>query len=234
MDVYAHRGACVTWPENTLEAFAAAIAAGADAIETDLRLARDGTIVLVHDDDLLRVAGDPRRVADLSAEEIAAVRVGLRCAVPRLEELLELASGRVRLNLEIKARGVGTALARCLGTRCEGVLVTSSDSLELQAFHARRPGVPIGAVLDTLGPRERAAARSEGWAAVSLSVGGFDDAALSFCRARGLDLLLWVVNAPERVIDFARLGIDGVFSDCPSTAVAALRRLSSRRGEIVP
>jgi glycerophosphoryl diester phosphodiesterase len=234
MDVYAHRGACVAWPENTLEAFGEAIAAGADAIETDLRLARDGTIVLVHDEDFLRVAGDPRRVADLTSQEIGTLRVGRRCAVPQVEELLELASGRVRLNLEIKAPGVGAALARRLGARCDGVLVTCSDPSELRALRAQRPGVPVGAVLENLGARERALARSEGWAAVSLSVQGFEEAALSFCRTQRLDLLLWVVNAPERVIDFARLGIHGVFSDCPSTAVAALRRLSSRRGDLVP
>ncbi len=234
MDVYAHRGACVAWPENTLEAFGAAVADGADAIETDLRLARDGTIVLVHDEDFLRVAGDPRRVADLTSEEIGALRVGRRCAVPQLEELLELASGRVRLNLEIKARGVGAALARRLGPRSDGVLVTCSDPSELRALRAERPGIPVGAVLENLDARARALARGEGWTAVSLSVQGFDEAALSFCRSQRLDLLLWVVNAPERVIDFARLGIHGVFSDCPSTAVAALRRLSSRRGDLVP
>lgn len=235
MDVYAHRGSSVQWPENTLAAFQAAVDDGADAIETDVRLTRDGKLVLLHDEDLRRMAGDPRRVADVSAQELQEVRVGHDHRVPHLEELQEIAGGRVRLNLEIKARGVGLALARALASARDGdrVLVTSAHPLELTDFRTRRPRIPVGPVLECLGPQERDAALAEAWSAISLRADGFREEALSFCRERNLRLLLWVVNAPERVIDFHRLGIDGIFCDCPGSAVAALRRLPLRRGDLV-
>ncbi|WP_089175829.1 glycerophosphodiester phosphodiesterase [Bosea sp. AS-1] len=60
----AHRGGAQLGPENTAEAFAASIEAGADIVETDLRFSADGTLVCLHDADLMRLARDPRRVAE--------------------------------------------------------------------------------------------------------------------------------------------------------------------------
>ncbi|HXV22763.1 MAG TPA: glycerophosphodiester phosphodiesterase family protein, partial [Alphaproteobacteria bacterium] len=63
--IVAHRGGAALAPENTVAAFRAAAAAGADAIETDVRRTRDGALVCLHDADLQRLCGDPRAVADL-------------------------------------------------------------------------------------------------------------------------------------------------------------------------
>src|SRR5690348_11721649 len=63
--VIAHRGGALLAGENTAQAFRAAAQAGADAVETDIRLTRDGALVCVHDADLRRLCGDPRAVADL-------------------------------------------------------------------------------------------------------------------------------------------------------------------------
>ena len=73
--VFAHRGSSLLWPENTLEAFRRAHALGAQGFETDLRLSRDGQIVLVHDDHLGRLGTAGVVVA---AETAATLR---RCEV---------------------------------------------------------------------------------------------------------------------------------------------------------
>lgn len=59
-------------PENSLAAFAAACEAGF-GIELDVQLTKDGRVVVVHDDNLLRVAGDPRKIADLTYEELSRI-----------------------------------------------------------------------------------------------------------------------------------------------------------------
>ena len=82
--IIGHRGASVVALENTLPAFAAAIAAGADGIEFDVRLSGDGVPVIIHDDTLTRTHGVRRRVVDLSAEELRGF------GVPSLRELFEL------------------------------------------------------------------------------------------------------------------------------------------------
>lgn len=87
----AHRGDPVGHRENTVAAVLAAAAQGADAIEVDVQLAADGTVVVVHDDTFARLWGDPRPVAATTWPEIAALgEEGTR--VPRLAELLEVAA----------------------------------------------------------------------------------------------------------------------------------------------
>lgn len=75
--VIAHRGGAALAAENTAEAFAAALAAGADAVETDVRVSADGVLVCLHDADMLRIGGDPRAVADLDLETLRGLAPGL-------------------------------------------------------------------------------------------------------------------------------------------------------------
>lgn len=97
--IIGHRGAPVVALENTVPAFEAAIAAGADGIEFDVRLSSDGVPVIIHDDTLTRTHGVRRRVAELTGDELRGV------GVPSLRELFELMSGNsLLLCLEIKSR----------------------------------------------------------------------------------------------------------------------------------
>ena len=84
--IIGHRGASAVAPENTMAAFREAIAAGSDGIEFDVRLARDGVPVIIHDNTLRRTTGLPHRVADLTWPELENLDVG----VPSLEQLFTL------------------------------------------------------------------------------------------------------------------------------------------------
>ena len=74
--IIGHRGASAVAPENTMAAFREAIGVGADGIEFDVRLTRDGVPVVIHDSTLRRTGGLPQRIADLTETELAAVDVG--------------------------------------------------------------------------------------------------------------------------------------------------------------
>src|SRR5215208_2524413 len=74
--IIGHRGASAVAPENTMAAFREAIATGADGIEFDVRLTRDGVPVIIHDSTLRRTGGLQRRVSDLAASELEQVDVG--------------------------------------------------------------------------------------------------------------------------------------------------------------
>ena len=106
MMVAGHRGDSANYPENTMAAFRAAIAAGADMIETDVRLTRDGVPVLIHDRTVDRTTDGKGYVKDMTFAELRALNAGstaLPQTVPTLEELLELLhSSDVTLNLEVK------------------------------------------------------------------------------------------------------------------------------------
>src|SRR5262245_3655931 len=74
--VYAHRGASLERPENTLASFQRALELGADALETDVHLTADGAVVAIHDADGARIAGVPRAIAASSLAEVRAWDAG--------------------------------------------------------------------------------------------------------------------------------------------------------------
>ena len=76
MLIIGHRGASAVAPENTMAAFREALAVGADGIEFDVRLTRDGVPVVIHDSTLRRTGGLPHRIADLTSAEISRIDVG--------------------------------------------------------------------------------------------------------------------------------------------------------------
>jgi glycerophosphoryl diester phosphodiesterase len=109
--IIGHRGASAVAPENTMAAFREAIAAGADGIEFDVRLTRDGVPVVIHDSTLRRTGGLNQRIADLTEQDLSKVDVGswfkpgsfANETVPRLGDVFELfAANNLSLYLEMK------------------------------------------------------------------------------------------------------------------------------------
>ena len=99
MKIYAHRGSSITHPELTMAAYKAAIDDGADGFECDVRLSKDNQLVLWHDSDMNRIAGNSARIAELTLKEI---KTHYRQAMT-LEELLELArDNKKELAIETK------------------------------------------------------------------------------------------------------------------------------------
>lgn len=97
------------YPENTMPAFEAAIAAGADMIELDIALSSDGAFVVIHDDTLVRTTDSSGFVCHYASEELAALDAGEwfgvapgSILVPTLDEVLDKIAGRIPLNIEVK------------------------------------------------------------------------------------------------------------------------------------
>jgi glycerophosphoryl diester phosphodiesterase len=110
--VIAHRGDSHAFRENTVAAVEGAVMAGADAVEVDVQLAADGTLVVIHDDTFQRLWGDPRPVAAMTWDQIARLGGGGE-RVPRLVDLLEVSvSAGVPLVLDQKHPIAAMAAAR--------------------------------------------------------------------------------------------------------------------------
>ena len=132
---FAHRGLHDrTVPENTVSAFRAAASAGY-GIELDVRLTKDGKVVVFHDEDLLRAAGLPVKIAEISYEELKAVRIfGSEERIPLFSEAAAEANG-VPLLVEIK----DTPRLSELCEKTAAVLSSYNGSFAVQSFH---PGAP--------------------------------------------------------------------------------------------
>jgi len=106
MMVAGHRGDCYNYHENTMPAFVYAIDSGADMIETDVRLTKDGALVLIHDDKVDRTTDGSGLVKEMTLEELQKLNAGDKyepLTIPVLEDLLKLLTEKnILLNLEIK------------------------------------------------------------------------------------------------------------------------------------
>lgn len=118
-EITAHRGSSLEAPENTIASIEKAIEDGADYAEIDVRMTGEGSVVLMHDASLKRTAGIDEMVWDISLDDLKELDVGFFFseeftgeAVPTLEEVIEVASGRIRLNIEIKTSSMTPDLPR--------------------------------------------------------------------------------------------------------------------------
>ncbi|HBU12085.1 MAG TPA: glycerophosphodiester phosphodiesterase [Clostridiales bacterium] len=112
---FAHRGLHnEEFPENTLPAFLRAAERGY-AIELDVRLSKDGEVMVFHDDELKRVTGQEGRVADCTAEELARMGAcGTRHTIPRFTDVLREVGGKTPILIETKNEGGAGALEAAL------------------------------------------------------------------------------------------------------------------------
>ena len=139
--VIAHRGNRAQKPENTIEAFLSAIELGADAVEFDVRMSRDGVPVVMHDPTLDRTTSGHGKVANYSLADLRTVDAGARSShggrarIPTLEEALD-AVRNTSLIIEVKERGATDAtmqLVERFGAK-ERVLIGSSDNAVVARF----------------------------------------------------------------------------------------------------
>ena len=155
---FAHRGlhdARRGVVENTLPAFIAARDAGL-SMELDVQFSSDGQIVVFHDDDLKRLAGDPRKVRQLTLEQLQALPLLGRqdARIPTLRQVLGAVDGRAPLLIEVKNGNRNARLCRALMAELEGYrgeyIVESFNPLIVAWFRFHAPQVVRGQLVDAL------------------------------------------------------------------------------------
>ncbi|MBI5631349.1 MAG: glycerophosphodiester phosphodiesterase [Elusimicrobia bacterium] len=234
MRLIAHRGASAHAPENTMAAFALALEMGARSIELDAHQTRDGELVVIHDEDLRRVAGLRARVGAVPWEELSLVDVGSWFAprfaaerVPRLEDVLDLTQGKAELHLEIKSGsrlypGIEKRVVDLIGRRrAHGWIVVSSfDHKALYEVRGLDPGVRIGYLLGaTVMKRAFAQAGELGAESLHMNLRQVGVRGLRECHKRNLDVLVYTVNKQKDADRLKELGVDGIFSNFPEIKV---------------
>jgi glycerophosphoryl diester phosphodiesterase len=239
VQVAAHRGGSLLWPENSLLAFRNALALGADLLELDVHLTRDGEVVVIHDPTLERTSTGTGPVGAVRLADLADTRLRARDGavtgepVPTLAQVLDLLRPtRAELLLEIK---VDPARRPYAGIEEKTLALVDARKLRertvVMAFEPdtlRRVRALDGAIRTTMlvsrarVERERAAAATVvRWAtevgATSLGVDHrvVDAPLLAAARQAGLRLAAWTVNTEPDIRRIVDLGVDVVISDRP-------------------
>ncbi|MEJ7728173.1 MAG: glycerophosphodiester phosphodiesterase [Polyangiaceae bacterium] len=233
--IYGHRGVRGERPENTLAAFTAAAEQGADGIELDVRVSRDGEPVVAHDPTLSRVSGgaDPRAISDMSWRELALADAGGGERLPRLVEVLALARARhLAVNIELKRdapdrKAIVTATARLLSSwdARHPVVVSSFDPFMLAGFGllCTRPRALLLHRDAVWHQRASFTAAPLGVFAVHIERTLASPRAVRRWHARGMRVSVWTVNDEGEARDLAAIGVDGLITDVPGRILAALR-----------
>lgn len=237
---FAHRGGASAAPENTLAAFGDAVALGYRHVETDVHATADGVLLAFHDDDLTRSCGDPRRIADHTADQLSTALVDGSEPIPRLEEILDTWPD-LHVNIDCKADSAVVpliALLRRRPTLLERVCIGSFSDARLDALREA-----IGpSLLTSMGPR--AVARLVGrarrlpidlrpdgarCAQVPLRQGPIRVVTPGFVAAAhraGIHVHVWTVDEPGEIASLLEMGVDGIMSD----DTRALRSVMVDRG----
>lgn len=237
--IIAHRGARRAAPENTLPAFARALEMGADGIELDVHLSRDGRLVVIHDFGLEATTNGLGPVEALTAAELALLDAGSHfgpdfagTGVPTLEQVFDLVGNRCRVNVEIKSEHAtgGPAvepLADLIRSRnlYDQVIVSSFNPITLVKMRWTEPRVELGLLLEEdLPPHLRFA-----WftsilqpQAVHPEAPMVDAAFMEWARARNCAVNVWTVNEPDEARRLIALGVDALITDVPDLMIATL------------
>jgi glycerophosphoryl diester phosphodiesterase len=214
-----HRGASALAPENTLRAIELAIDFGLDLVEIDVYLSRDGEIVVIHDEDLRRLAGRAEAIADLTATELSGVDLGEGQGVPRLVDVLALARGRIGVYVELKGARTGAALGDLVRSGAARGVELISGSFELallRELRAAAPEVPRSVLF----ARTAAAKMIEVCAAIGARYAHpcfrpLEAVVVGALHGAGLLVMAPHTNDPGEARAFAGIGIDVLATDDP-------------------
>ena len=222
----AHRGEPVGHRENTLPAFAAALALGADMVELDLRRTRDGVIVALHDQTLERLWGVDASVADLDWSEVAALGSGEE-RIPTLDETL--AAVPCELMIDFTRREVvpgALAAVETAGALGRSLFVTGnvpalrllrslSVEVRLGLTWTESTSPPLD-LLSELG--------AEFWNPIFSVV---TPAGVAAVRASGRRVSTWTVDEEEDMARMVAAGVEAVVSNRIGSLVRYLGRAAS-------
>jgi glycerophosphoryl diester phosphodiesterase len=254
--VIAHRGSSAYAPENTLAAFRLAVEQGADAIELDVDLTRDGHAIVMHDATIDRTTDGHGRVADLTLEEIRRVDAGAWKdpafkgeRVPLLEEVFEAVGQRLLINIEIKdmslrGNGVEAKVAALIRQHdlLDRVIISSFNPFALRRVKRVNAQLACGLIYaPDLPIYLRKAWLSPfipGLNARHPHYSQVDRALVDKFHAQGLVVSVWTVNQAGIARAMIKAGVDSMIGDDPallretlepSSGVFDLRYVSDER-----
>ena len=232
--VIAHRGFPLDHAENTLGAFQAALDAGADILETDVHLSKDGVVVVAHDPDLTRVARRPGLVSDFTHQQLAEMDLGFGQGFPSLDELLTEFPD-AKFNIDLKTPAAVEPFADTIrNTGAEArILATSFHEPTRQAVVKLLPGV-ASSTFRSLVIRARVLAwfglPVDNWRLPSeivafqippamYGIALVTPSMLRLAKRTGLEVHVWTINNPDDMRRLWSMGVHGIVTDRTDLAV---------------
>jgi glycerophosphoryl diester phosphodiesterase len=236
----AHRGASAELPENTMPAFERAIAAGADVIEADVRLTKDGTPLVLHDATLERTTSGKGPLRAAPTSRALKLDAGEGTRIPRVRDVLELARGRVRVNLDIKepdAVAPTVALVRELEIADHVTFISFLPEVWEQLARDN-PGCPVIHLVDSAAGLASLAMGDVGargdMAGVGVPADLVSPGLVERLRRQGHGVFAWTVDDEPEMRRLIDAGVNGIVTNRIADLVALAERMRRERERATP
>lgn len=233
VEVIAHRGASKSAPENTMAAIKQAIADGTDCVEIDVQETADGTVVVFHDSDFMKLADMNLKIWDATMKDLEDIDIGSWFApefknerVPTLADVLDTCKGKVGIYIELKYYGHDVQLEQKVvdlvenhGMSDEVVIISLSvDAIEkMKSLRPRwKTGLLMSVVAGDLSKMETDLLAVNASFASRSFVSSANDAGKGVC--------VWTVNDPIGMSTMISRGVNGLITDKPAVARSVLEQ----------
>ena len=240
--IFAHRGLTENTTENTIDSFRKAAELGSDVLETDVQMTKDGTVVLFHDPDLMRLASRPETVAQLTLDELRAIKIPAGCkencqTIATLQELLDtFPEHPTNVEIKVNDRTLARKVAELLAHRQDrkDVIVGSAHSEAIEEFR-RHSSLPSSAyttevihasicyLLDARCSFSFQALQLPYRKNSILPALRAEPEFLEYARNRGLRTHYWTINETSDMQALLDRNVDGIMTDFPGRAVKLKR-----------
>lgn len=237
VEITAHRGGSRSAPENTLAALYQAISDRADYAEIDAQETADGVVVLLHDTDLMRIAGLSTKIWEANFDDLRRIDAGSWFdaefageQIPTLEEALLVSGRRIGLNIELKFNGHDQQLAERVvalirrsgcADRC---IVTSLSQPGLARVRELAPEIRIGQIV-TVAVGDVTKLDVD---LLSMNQEQVTPARVRANRAAGLATHVWTINSKADMARMLDYGVDNIITDEPASARALVEERAKR------
>jgi len=208
----AHRGYHRDFPENTMEAFRAALALGVDGIEFDVQETADGQFFVYHNDDI-----SGQKIAGMPASKIRAIRLQGKYGIPSLQEVLELCGSSLILLVEVKqVKSLDNFLKIIRScTNISHIVIVSFDQVLIAQLAKLAPDIMRAVITDAPAANTEEITKGVGSAAIGMRCPDANAGAVESMHEEGTMVFVWGCQDAQSVRRVLGLPIDGIISDFP-------------------
>jgi len=223
--IIGHKGASkIAPPGNTLKSFQKAIELRADYVEFDIHKSKDGNIVIMHDSNTLNITGMNGTIKDMTLEELKRLDCGEGQKIPTLQELINIAKGKIGLQVEIKARGMEKQIISILKKEdlIESSIISCFNHNRLLKIQKIEPTIKLAALEPLIVGREIKwedrkriikNAVNKNFYAIHPEYHLVNQQLIDQAHENNLKVNAWTVNDIDIMKDFINMGIDGIITD---------------------
>lgn len=240
MEVWAHRGFSSIYPENTMLAFEKAVESGCDGVEMDVHLSRDGEVVVIHDESLVRTTGIDRLVSDFDLSELKEIRASktqgdrFKATLPSFRDFCGfIKESGTRANIELKTGiiyypNIEEKVVRIVeeyGIE-DRIIFSSFNWLSLALCQRYLPSVPCGLLFDKTSAVKHLSylAKESNMELLHPDFTLIDKEMINESRELSIKINAWTVNEEKDILLMKEKGINGVITNDPKKALLLLNR----------